>query len=99
VEARRRPSSRPVELPGIARWLQAISDGMRTADGLNSGVTTPTLEPDLICGATTLLNTVLGIKYTRVTGAEFTQDGWSATSSRRRRSPLRRVRSPGEEGK
>jgi hypothetical protein len=48
--------------------------------------------------ATTLQYCARSESSTLVTGAEFTPDGWSATSSRRRRSPLRRVRSPGEEG-
>jgi len=40
-----------------------------------SGVSTPTFGAPLTMRATTLLNTVLGIKFTRVTSVEFTPAG------------------------
>ena len=77
MEARRRPPApAPAELPAIPakRGCQAIGDGTRTAEGLPRGFLHQPLEPDRPC-ASTLLNTVLGIKLTRVTGFELTQDG------------------------
>jgi Transposase len=78
VEARRRDLALgPAALRAIPAQdgHGAIGGGTCTADGLSREVTTPTLGARSTVRAATLLNNVLGIKFTRVTGAQFTADG------------------------
>ncbi|WP_437651300.1 AbfB domain-containing protein [Sorangium sp. So ce362] len=89
VEARLRdlvPAPAALRASSAQEWRGAIGDGTRTADGLPRGLRHQPLEPDRLC-ARPLCSTMSSESSSLASRARNSRrTGWSATSSRPRRS-------------